>query len=231
MKRFQVGTRFAGMKGPCPSCGTVIAIPTETVKVHGIYDGEPTKKTKQTISVNPFPRIDWEFDHVLLGRYALIVFGVLLLTFVFGCIPMYAFLRSVIGFLGLCLVAFPLTLFGYESLRDKEIIFAFSGEELYRRAGITAAGYVVLWLVFECFLWAVPGGSFISTLYFFAFAVLGAMLSRVLLELKTRDAFLHFCIFGVSVAILRYLVGLGWFGIVELHRHTAAPPAPLLPGM
>ena len=218
LKRFQVSVRFAGKKGPCPNCGTVISIPKEAVKIHGTND--------------PISRLDMDFDPVQAGRCALAVLGILLLAFLLGCVPMYAILRSLIGITGLCLVAFPLTLFGYQAMRDREQIFAFTGEELYRRAGIAAAGYVILWLCFEYFLSASQADMFVSYLYFVAFAGLATLFIHPLLEIKERDAFLHYCIFSFSIVLLRFLIGFGWFwesnGFI---RHTAAPPPPFLPGM
>jgi len=232
LKRFQVSVRFAGRKGPCPNCDTVISIPTESVKMHGEDDVETKKSNKRRTLLRPFSRLDVDFEPAQAGRYAWGVLGVLLLTFLLGCIPMPDFLRSFIGLIGLCLVAFPLTLFGYRIMLDREQIFAFSGEELFRRAGIVAAGYVILWLGFEYFLSAAHANVFISGLYFAAFAMLATLLVHPILELKTWDAFFHYCIFGISVALFRFLLGLGWFwNSSEFVRYSTAPPPPWLPGM
>jgi len=232
LKRFQVSVRFAGMQGPCPNCGTVISIPTESVKMHGEDEAVVKKDSKRRTLLRPFPRLDVDFDPAQAGRYAWGVLGVLLLAFLLGCIPMPSVLRSLIGMIGLCLIAFPLTLFGYRVMLDREQIFALSGEELYRRVGIVAAGYVILWLGFEYFLTATQADVFVSGLYFVAFALLATLLAHPLLELKTWDAFLHYCLFGISVAWFRFLIGLGWFWkSSELIRYSTAPPPPLLPGM
>ena len=232
LKRFQVGERFAGMQGPCPNCGTVIDIPKESVNMRSADDAELTKNEKRKAALLPIPHLNIEFDSVRAKYYILGVFGVLLLTFLLGCLPMYTVFRSILGMVGLCLVVFPLVLFGYQTLRDREQIFSFSGDELHRRAGIVAAGYVILWCIFECFLAMTQAGMFISWLYLTAFAVLAMLLVHLLLEMKTWDAFLHYCLFGSSVVLLRFLIGLGWFwesnGLV---RYSAAPPPPFLPGM
>ena len=215
MKRFQVGARFAGMKGPCPNCGTVITIPTESLKLD--------------VPPRAISRFDIEFDPALAGRCALGVLGVLLLAFALGCIPMYYVLRSFLGISGLCLIVFPLVLFGYQTLRDREQIFAFTGEDLYRRAGIAAAGYVVCWLGFEYCLAVTQAGIYISWFYFAAFAGLAALLAHPLLAMEIGDALLHYCLFGFSVIVLRFLIGFGWFWTSsESFRNSTAP---LLPGM
>jgi len=142
----------------------VISIPTESIKFHGVDDQQPVKgkeKKKRNIT-RAISRLDLEFEPVWAKRYALGVLGVLLLTFLLGWIPMYDILRSLIGTLGLCLIAFSLVLFGYHTLRDREQMFAFTGEELYRKAGIVAAGYVILWIVLEFFLVTTRADIFIS---------------------------------------------------------------------
>ena len=237
LKQFQVGERFAGMQGPCPSCRTIIPIPKESVKIQGNDDvesgwaGSKTEK-KQRILARPLPRLDLEWDPARAKYYVIAVFGVLVLAFLVGAVPMYAAVRSLLAALGLCLVAFPLTLFGYQALRDREQIFAFTGKELYYRAGIVAAGYVILWLGFEYCLVATRADIFVSCLYLAAFAVLAVLLTHPLLLMKMPDALLHFCLFGFSVVLLRFLVGFGWFwesgGLI---RYSTAPPPPLLPGM
>ena len=232
LKRFQVGARFAGMKGPCPNCGTIISIPHESVKLPDADETKSGKETKRNVSLSVIPRYDWEFDPALAGLYALGVLGVLLLAFLFGCIPMYGVLRSLFGTFGLCLIAFPLTLFGYQTLRDREQIFAFTGEELYRRAALAAAGYVILWLTLESVLMATRADVYVSGFYFTAFAGLATLFAVPILVMRMQDAFLHYCIFGFSVILVRYLMGLGWLwesgGLV---RYSTAPPPPLLPGM
>jgi len=234
LKRFKVALRFAGMTGPCPNCAAIISIPNDTVKIHGQEgaETEPPKEAKQRVFSQPIQQLDieWNLDQIKYSTLGL--FGVLLLTFLLGCMPMYAVVRLLFGILGLSLIAFPLVLFGYHLLRDREQIFAFSGMDLYRRAGIAAAGYVILWIVLESFLAVMHAGVMLSCLYLAAFAVLAALLAYPLLELRVWDALLHFCLFAVSVIILRFLLGLGWlWQSSELIRRTAVPPPPYLPGM
>jgi hypothetical protein len=242
LKRFQVGARFAGMQGPCPNCSTIIAIPKETVKIRdaddtGLKSGGKGRTTSLPASRHraarqPISRLDSEFDPVQTTYYSLAVLGVLLLASLLGWIPMYAALRSFVGVLGLCLIALPLTVFGYHALRDMDQMFSFTGVELYRRAGIAAAGYIIFWLALEGFLAATRADILVSWLYFAVFAALATLLTHPLLGLKMRDAFLHYCIFGFSVILLRFLIGLDWFWkSSEFIRHSTAPPPPLLPGM
>ena len=227
LKRFQVSECFAGKQGPCPNCNATISIPTEAVAMHGAAGAESKDEEKTRVISLPIARINMEFDPVQARNYTFGVLGVLILAFLLGCIPMYAVFRSLLGMLGLCFVAFPLVLFGYQFLRNREEIFAFAGEELYRRTCVVAAGFVILWFGFEYCLAATQADLLVACLYFSAFAVLATLLCHPLLKMKAPDAFGHYCIFGFSVAFLRFLIGLGWFWTSTLNNSTA----PILPGM
>ena len=227
LKRFQVSERFAGKQGPCPNCSVVISIPKESLKILETDGAEAKQEEKQRVISLPITRVHLEFDTVQAKGYVLGVLVFLLLTFLLGCIPMYAIFRSLLGTLGLCLVAVPLVLFGYQCLRDRDQIFAFTGEELYCRAGIVAAGYVIFWLGFEYCLATTQADLVIACLYFSAFAILATLLCHSLLAMKTTDALLHYCFFGFSVVFLRFLMGFSWFWTSTLKNSTA----PMLPGM
>ena len=232
LKRFQVGIRFAGMKGTCPNCGATISIPKESVKMHSADETVSGKGKKRNLLVRPLSRIEMVVDSVHAGYYVSGILGVLLLAFIFGTLPMYDALRTIIGLLGLGLVAFPLTLFGYQTIRDRELMFAFTGKELYCRTGITAAGYVILWVSLERLLIAIKAEVSVSLFYFSMFAVLATLLAHSVLVMKMRDALLHYCVFGFSIVLLRFLIGFGWFWESGgLTRYGTAPPPPLLPGM
>jgi hypothetical protein len=209
-----------------------MSIPKESVKGLDAADPKSGKEKKQDVSNYAIPRFDLEFDPVLAGRYALGVLGVLLLAFLLGCIPMYDILRTLIATLGLCLIAFPLTLFGYQAVRDREQMFAFTGEELYRRAGMAAAGYVLLWIALEYFLAATRADAVFSWLYFAVFTGLASLMAIPILAMRWQEALSHYCMFGFSVILFRFLIGLGWFWqSSSLIRYSTAPPPPLLPGM
>jgi len=227
MRRFQVSERFSGKQGPCPNCCTIISIPKEAVKMQGDGGTEAKNEEKQRVFSSPISRVNREFDLGHAMRYTLGVLGVLLFAFLLGCIPMYSVFRLLLGTLGLCLVAFPLVLFGYHCLRDREQIFALTGEELYRRTGIVAAGYVILWFGFEYCLAVTQADRLIACFYFSAFAILATLLCHSLLAMKTSDALLHYSVFGFSIVFLRFLIGFSLFWTSTIKNSTA----PILPGM
>jgi hypothetical protein len=232
LKRFQVSDRFAGKQGPCPNCNTIISIPDAPVRMHDTEEGELEKHGGQRALYRPIPRIDMDFDLVQTGQYALSVVSILFFTVGLGWISMPVTLRSLLGFAGLCAVAFPLTLFGYQVMRDREQLFIFTGRELYRRAAITAASYVFLWIVFEYMLITSGAEAVVSWIYFAAFACLGSLITHAVFEMNQGGAFLHYCIFGFSIALLRFFIGFGWFWLPnEMIRYGVIPPPPVFPGM
>lgn len=201
--------------------------------MHGDEEVKTAKKNKPPVVSRPIPRLDIEINPDQAKHHLLGISGVLLLAFLVGWLPIGAGVRSFLGMLGLGLAAFPLSLYGYHFTRDRDEMFAFTGEELYRRAGIVAAGYVFLWFGFEYCLSVTQANAFVSWLYFAAFAVLAASLAHPVLALKMMDALLHYCFFSFSIVLLRFFIGFGWFWIDSglIRYSTVAPPPPLLPGM
>ncbi|MDR0520891.1 MAG: hypothetical protein LBH00_03450 [Planctomycetaceae bacterium] len=226
LKRFQVSDRFAGKTGPCPNCETTIAIPLVSVVIQ--EDGDAAKNVKLPAEKMPIPRLSSDVDPIKAGRLALAVLGIVLLTFLLGMIPMPMVLRSFLGIIGLSAVSFPLVFAGYHILKDREQLLVFTESGLLRQTGLTAAGYVLIWLVFEYFLSASRADVFLGWFYFIIFAYLASFFSEEMLQIPSVPAFFHFCFFGFSVMLLRYCIGLGWFWIPnEFIRHSAAPPPPV----
>jgi hypothetical protein len=107
-----------------------------------------------------------------------------------------------------------------------------TGYDLYRRIGINAAGYVVLWIVFECLIRYVRADEACIDIYFVVFAYLAMCLTHAVLDMNFSNALLHYSVFCVPVILLRYVIGLGWICFTnETIHHGSAPPPPILPGM
>ncbi|MDR3233792.1 MAG: hypothetical protein LBT46_09055 [Planctomycetaceae bacterium] len=225
LKRFQVSDRFAGQKGPCPVCKTVIQIPKAPVKIQGLqgvgYGG--TKADRPFLK--PLERIVPDFDVQNASWYAVAAFCIFLAAFFVGCISMPQGVRSGIAFFGLILLAFPLSLFGFQVMRNKEQLFIYTGWDLYRRTGIAALGYVLLWLIFEYFLQYSNAFGVISVLYFAVFACFGMFMTALILDIPPGNALMHFFVFAVPVVLLRCTSGLDWFWIIL----PKVPTGPLPP--
>ncbi len=230
LKRFQVGDRFAGLKGPCPNCNTVINIPKAEVKIHAPEDFAGGGKTTQgKLILKPIERIDMDFR----PRQAALAVGgvavVFLLAAVLGRMELSLGTKDLLGIVGLLLIAFPLSLFGYYVMRDREELFVLSGQELYQKAAICAGSYAVLWILFETLTWYLSADEIFVWIYFAAFVGIAMFIAHAVLDVNTGLAALHALIFFVPVMLLRGIMGLGWLWIAyESVRRGTAPPPPIL---
>jgi hypothetical protein len=229
MKRFQVSDRFAGMKGPCPSCKTVINIPKAAVKIHGAE--EIDQKTGKTVTghptLKPLERLDTGFNPRHAAYAAGATFGVFLFAVLIGWLNLPKTVLDCIGFIGLFLTAFPLSLFGYQVLRDSEQLFFLTGFDLYRQTGICAAVYAVLWIVFEVLAWYMGADWLFIWVYFIPFAVISFLITHAVLDIQASSAALHYLIFALPVILLRGVMGLGWlWATVETIRSPGNVPLP-----
>lgn len=84
-KRFGVSDKFAGQKGPCPSCKTVIQIPAkgEDVVIHA-PEGAGPKDSKGTAVFKPILREETRFDPKIAGAIAATVLVVFVIAWVIG---------------------------------------------------------------------------------------------------------------------------------------------------
>ena len=236
LKRFQVSDRFAGMKGPCPNCNTVINIPKGKVKIHGTEDFEQGGRTETgKLILKPIDRLDMDFNPFHAGLFALGALAVLLVAVFIGNLSLSVGTLDGLGALGLFFIGFPLSLFGYQLLRDREALFVLAGMDLYKKVGICALVYAVLWIFFESIAWYMRADEIFIWIYFAAFAFLSMLATHAILDLNLGSALMHYLIFFFSVLILRGVMGLGWLWNVtaEVMRpdSSGAPPPPVLPGM
>ncbi len=236
LKRFQVSDRFAGMKGPCPNCNTVINIPKGQVKIHGAEEFEQGGRTATgKLILKPLERLDMDFNPARAGLIAVGVFAVFLVAVFLGRLSLSKGSLDVIGAVGVFLIAFPLSLFGYQVLRDREAIFVVTGMDLYKKVGLCALIYAALWVLFECIAWYMRADEIFIWVYFAAFAVLSMLAAHAILDINVGNAAMYYFVFFVAVLILRGVSGLGWLWLVtpEALRpgSGSAPPPPILPGM
>ncbi|MDR0870001.1 MAG: hypothetical protein LBN39_04330 [Planctomycetaceae bacterium] len=233
LKRFQVSDRFAGMKGPCPNCKTVIDIPKAAVKVHGGEEFDRGGKTATgKLILKPLERLNMDFNPFYAAVSAAGVIVVYIIAFVIGSLSLSAAVRDTIGSIGLFFAAFPLSVFGYQVLRDREQLFILTGFDLYKLTGICAAAYAVLWLVFEWCAWYMSADVYFIWVYFGAFACIAMCVTHAVLDINVGSALLHYFVFAVPVILLRGTMNCGWlWNAVETVRNSNLPPAPYLPGM
>jgi hypothetical protein len=234
MKRFQVSDKYAGMKGPCPSCKTIINIPKSSVKIHGADEIDSSGKNvaganaSNPQSLKPIHRLDVGFDFKVAQKYLLMALGVFVLAFFVGIVIPRGLVLNIIGVVGVCAIAFPISLFGYQLLRDREELFMLTGADLYKTTGKCAAVYAAIWIVFEVFVWYMRADYIFVWVYFAAFAMFAILLCHAILDINFSNSVLHFLIFFFIVLLLRGITQIGWlWNTATIIKDTS----PLLPGM
>ncbi len=205
MTRFQVGDQFAGKKGPCPKCGHIIEIPKEKLVIHApddITSGGKTVKGGNTLR----PILQTRF-HFTIAQISLALLGIFV-----TCAIAYLFrywqtglIKDIVGLLGVFIIGFPLTSFGYMMIRDENDLEILLGNELYKRSALTAACFTVVWLIFELFYgYLNPGPAFI--VYFIPIVILGAIAAMMIFDDNFGKGVLLFLLTAFSVVILRGLM-------------------------
>lgn len=233
LKRFKVSDRFAGMKGPCPNCNTVIEIPKAALKIHGAEDFEQGGRSATgKLILKPISRLNMDFDPKTAGIAAIGTLFVFLIALMFGTMSMSIGMRDAIGTVGLFLIAFPISLVAYQMLRDREELFMLSGMDLYKKTGLAAFVYFALWVFFEFLLWYMSANVYFVWICFAVVACLAMLATHAILDINVGSSLLHFLTFSVCVILLRWALGLGWIWVIaETARNSGAPPPPVLPGM
>jgi hypothetical protein len=234
MTRFKVSDQFAGMKGPCPNCKTIINIPKSSVKIHGADEidtkGKNTggKNSAGRQTLKPISRLDFGFDIKETKKYVLITLGFLLFTFLIGLLVPRGLILNILGTIGLCVIVFPISLFGYQLLRDREELFMLTGVDLYKTTGTCAVMYAIVWFTFEIFIRYMSTDYIFIWVYFSVFAIFAILLAHAILDINFSNSILHFLIFFFIVLILRGISNIGWlWNAVTIVKDTS----PLLPGM
>lgn len=232
LKRFKVSDRFAGMKGPCPNCNSIIEIPKASVKIHGAEEFERGGRSATgKLILKPISRLDMDFNPGYAGLVSVAVLAVFIIALVFGSMSLSTGTLDMIGVVGLLLIAFPMSLFGYQMLRDREQLFMLTGSELYRKTALCGLVYAVLWIMFESVSAYMNANEYFIWIYFAAFACIGMLATHGILDINIGNALLHFLIFAFPVIILRWALSFGWlWNVVEKASGGAIPP-PVLPGM
>ena len=241
-KRFQVSDRYAGMKGPCPSCNVIINIPRDKLRIAEPDEFESGGKTiKGRAVLKPIDRKVAVIGGREWGLTALCVVGVFGLALLVG--RFHADIGQwgvrAIALLGTGCVAFGTVIFGYILLRSGDELEYYEGPDLYQRAGFCAGAYTLLWVLFE---WCVTyylnaQGSFVLWIYIVPFIVLGIVAAMALFDLDMSMATAHYFIFFFAILFLRWAIAYGWLwqAVSAIASETIAPgsghrPPPPPPG-
>jgi len=236
-KRFQVSDKYAGMKGPCPSCNTIIDIPKASVKVHVPEDFVSGGKTvKGRAILKPIDRKIATIGAKEWGIAVLCVIAAFAIAFVVQKYskPIGRYGVDAIGSIGTIAVAFGVSIFGYILLRSGDELEYHEGAELYKRGAMCAGAYGVLWLLFEMIV-AYLGlqGGWLLWVYFVPFVFVSILLSLAIFDLDTSVAAVHYIMFFFTILFLRWAIGFGWLWIAaqivsEASGGRIPPPPPVV---
>jgi hypothetical protein len=215
LKRFSVADKFAGQKGPCPKCKTIITIPKKEEEVV-IHAPEHSEAGAVGVSgrhvLKTYKRKDARFQPLVFTGVVGFVLVALLVALVLrstGEVDPWMLIAGAI------VLGPPLAWAGYPFLRDPEL-------EGYRRAGLvirsTVCGltYALLWGVywFVALQWGGPE-AFTKGLEVFQLVVLVAMVlgigtfaAYVSLDLEPGSAFFHCAMYFAVTVILRLVADL-----------------------
>src|SRR5262245_57116500 len=186
LTRFQVSEKFAGKKGPCPKCKTIITVPDkkQEVVIHAPEVSGPVDSKGQAV-LKPLTRKEVLLSAPVIGG----IIGAVLLVLVIAFILRIQFpggkIPPLLTILGSIVLAPPLAFAGYTFLRDDELE-PHRGMDLILRLIAPSVVYPGLWglywLVFA-YLGTTPGWGVV------AFAVpvmiaIGAFAAQASLDLE-----------------------------------------------
>jgi hypothetical protein len=213
-KRFQVSDRYAGQKGPCPNCNTIITIPKEQVTIHAPDEFQSGGKTiKGRAILKPIDRKVAVIGAKEWGIAVLCAIGVFGLAFLVGHFRENIMLLGVraVATLGTIAVAFGTVIFGYVLLRSGDELEYHEGVELYKRAGLCTVAYSLLWIVFEMIVYYVGlQGTILYWIFLIPFVAVSIIASYGLFDLDYSMAVAHYLIFFCAILFLRWAIGFGW---------------------
>lgn len=217
---FRVNEKFAGQKGPCPKCKTIVVIPqVEEIKVHAPEEFETGgKDSKGRPSAKPILREETKVSAVQIGAMVGGTIAVLAVTW-FGRSFINDLLAvKTIGVLAISIpllaVSIPLAAGGYAILRDDELE-PYRGKWMWMRAAICGIAYSALWGAFFVALNYVPA-DVRATPWIWLFIVppfflIGAGVAWGALDLDFGSGVFHFALFVLSALALYGLLGGPYF--------------------
>ncbi len=213
-KSFSVRDEFAGRKGPCPKCKTMITIPASEskVKVHGgeAFSSGGKSATGQLV-LKPIKRRENIFNPKTAAITAGSVLALFLFTWLLGALFQK---HALLAYIGLILVTPPLAYAPWFFLRDTEAIEDLSRQDLFYRTGLCSVTYLVFWtayILFAPYLAEAFGDMFSYMAWALAaipLLVLGGLIASFMFDLEASDGFIHVAFYALLTAALFWTAGL-----------------------
>lgn len=209
--RFQVSEKFAGKKGPCPKCKTIITIPArkEEVVIHAPEVSGPKDSTGKSV-LQPIFRSEPKISRPVIAGIVGAVFVVLLCAWILriGAKPP-GNIGNVILIVGAIVLAPPLAFAGYTFLRDDELE-PYRGTALLLRLIPCGIVYPLLWGVYWLvFAYLGIQPQLIHMVFIGPLVIgLGALCAQASLDLEFGAAALHYALYLSATIVLRLIMGM-----------------------
>jgi hypothetical protein len=215
MKRFQVADKFAGQKGPCPKCKTVITIPKkeDEVIIHAPEHSEAGAIGAGGRHVlKTYKRKDTKFQPlVFTGVVGCVLVALLVALVVRSEDEVETWLLATAAII----LGPPLAWAGYTFLRDAELE-AYVGTAVILRSLACGLVYALLWGVFVFLGKRFFGEEFTQTgLEIWQMVVLlvpifaaGTLAAYASFDLDPGSAFFHCAMYFAVTVLLRLVAGL-----------------------
>ena len=212
--RFSVSEKFAGKKGPCPKCKSVIQVPeaaADEIKIHAPeHSEEGAKGTSGRHVLKPIERKETKVQPMWIAGILSTVFVVFLIALVMrfsdGGPP------QLILYLGAIVLGPPLAWCGYALLRNDEELQPFAGTSLIIRCVVSGAIYAVLWAVFTYVYGRFYGDDPLEVVSVFMlggpFLLVGACAAYFSFDFDLTTSFIHYGLYLLVTVLLRIIMGL-----------------------
>jgi hypothetical protein len=209
--RFQVSEKFAGKKGPCPKCKTVITIPAknEEVVIHAPEPSGPVDSTGKAVLEPIFREEVRVTTPMIVGIVASIVVVLLMALVLRLNAPKPGQIAPVLTILGAIVLAPPLALAGYTFLRDDELA-PHRGMTLVLRLIAPSIVYPLLWgLYWVVFAYLDIKPEMLAMVVVLpAMIAIGAFTAQMSLDLEFGQGALHYALYLAATVLLRLLMGM-----------------------
>ncbi len=209
--RFSVSEKFAGKKGPCPKCKTVITVPeapAEEITVHVPEQfASGGKDSKGRPVSKPIARTETKLSPVAIAG----IVGSALLTLVVALLVRFSGIENKVPvvIVGLAIISGPLAFAGYAFLRDDELE-PYRGTALIIRAGLCGLAYALLWGAYAPLpAYGIVTGEAWQWLFIAPiFVGLGAGAAFACFDLDFGNAAMHYCFYVAVTLLLRAAMGM-----------------------
>ncbi len=214
LTKFTVADKFAGQKGPCKKCKTIIEIPKleDQVIIHAPDHHEAgAVGVSGRHALKTYKRLDTKFQPLMFAAVIGIVLVMLLVALVLRGEPKPLWLLA----LGAVILGPPLAWAGYTFLRDDELE-GYTGPNLWLRSLACGLVYALLWgiYLFIGSQWfgsdALAKGLEIWQMIVLAVPIgaMGTMAAYVSFDLDPGSGFFHWAMYFAVTIILRLVIGL-----------------------